>query len=151
MRDTPLIVAGLVIFLVIVTFPLWYNVAARTDPGAPSLARPSAADVALARRGQPAPGATTAPACVGPRGYMRTSHMRLLVAWRDEVVRQGQRTFVAYDGHRYEKNLTGTCLACHQNKAQFCDRCHDYAGVSPTCSDCHVLRSAGRQPVVRSP
>ena len=29
-------------------------------------------------------------------------------------------------------SLTGTCLRCHANKAEFCDRCHAYAGVSPT-------------------
>jgi hypothetical protein len=119
MRDRAVIAAGLVMFLALATFPLWYNVAARTQAAAPVLNRPAAR------------------ACVAPRDFMRTSHMQLLVSWREDVVRRGDRLFVAFDGHRYEKKLTGTCLGCHENKAKFCDRCHDYAGVSPTCGDCH--------------
>jgi hypothetical protein len=32
-----------------------------------------------------------------------------------------------------------TCLGCHKNKSEFCDRCHSYSGVDPYCMDCHVL------------
>ncbi len=138
MRDRSFIVAGLVLFLGLVTFPVWYNVAARTDPGAPALARPSAAGVRLLRRGESARLLASEPSCVAPREYMRASHMRLLTEWREDVVRRANRSYVAYDGHRYEKSFTGTCLTCHGDKAQFCDRCHTYAGVSPTCMDCHV-------------
>ena len=28
--------------------------------------------------------------------------------------------------------------ACHANKAEFCDRCHNYAAVKPYCWDCHI-------------
>jgi hypothetical protein len=142
MRDRPLIVAGLVLFLGLVTFPVWYNVAARTDPGAPALARPSATGVGLLRRGEPARVSASALSCVAPREYMRASHMTLLAQWCEDVDRRGDRSYVAYDGHRYEKSFTGTCLTCHDNKAQFCDRCHNYAGVSPTCTDCHVTPMA---------
>jgi hypothetical protein len=43
-------------------------------------------------------------------------------------------------------SLTGTCLTgCHTNKAEFCDRCHNYAAVSVYCWDCHVdPKLAGR-------
>ena len=136
MNDRPIIVAGVVAFLVAVTFPVWYNVAARTNPVAPSLARPSAAAVSRVRGERAA--ANVPPACVAPRDLMRTSHMRLLVAWREDVVRRNDRAFVAYDGRHYEKNLAGTCWGCHDDKKQFCDRCHDYAGVGPTCGDCHL-------------
>lgn len=27
---------------------------------------------------------------------------------------------------------TEQCLACHTNRADFCDRCHSYSGVNPT-------------------
>ena len=149
MRDRAVIAAGLVIFVALATFPVWYNVAARASAAAPVLARPS--DAAIARvRGAVGSGSgrisqdppeggshETIEACVAPRDFMRASHMQLLVSWREDVVRRGDRRFVAFDGHRYEKNLTGTCLGCHENKAKFCDRCHDYAGVSPTCGDCH--------------
>lgn len=122
--DRSLIVAGLAVFLVVVTFPAWYNAAAGRAPLAPALERPTA--------GQ---------ACVAPREYMRTSHMTLLAAWQRDVVRRGDRTYVAYDGHHYEKSLTATCLRCHASKANFCDRCHSYAGVAPACTDCHVASS----------
>jgi hypothetical protein len=35
-------------------------------------------------------------------------------------------------------SLSNTCLDCHSNKAEFCDRCHNYASVSPYCWDCHI-------------
>ena len=60
------------------------------------------------------------------------------MTWRDEVVRVNQRTFEAPDGREWEKSLTRTCLACHAEKAEFCDKCHDYLGVQPYCWDCHV-------------
>ena len=69
---------------------------------------------------------------------MRNSHMQLLVDWREQVVRDNQRQFTSYTGKVYEKSLTRTCLQCHTNKAEFCDRCHRYAAVSgPYCWDCH--------------
>ena len=46
------------------------------------------------------------------------------------------------------RSLSATCLGeCHGAKADFCDRCHNYAAVSPPCWNCHldskpVLRSA---------
>ena len=68
---------------------------------------------------------------------MRADHMQLLVAWRDESVRQAQTTYVASDGKKYDISLTGTCLKCH-SKEKFCDRCHSYAGVQPNCWSCHT-------------
>ena len=43
----------------------------------------------------------------------------------------------------YDISLAGTCMKCHSNKAEFCDRCHDYAGVSPDCWSCHVAPQEG--------
>ncbi len=136
MRDRPIIVAGLLVFLGAVTLPVWYNVAAGTRPSAPLLAQPSPA--AAARVAGTQASATVRPACVLPRDQMRASHMQLLAAWREDVVRRGDRAYVASGGVRYTKSLTGTCLGCHEKKADFCDRCHGYAGVSPACWDCHV-------------
>jgi hypothetical protein len=48
------------------------------------------------------------------------------------------RTFTAFDGKSYTMALTQTCLKCHASKADFCDRCHNYAGVAPYCWDCHI-------------
>ena len=33
-------------------------------------------------------------------------------------------------------SLSNTCLDCHSNKADFCDKCHNYASVRPYCWDC---------------
>ena len=75
--------------------------------------------------------------CVAPISYMRASHMQLLLQWRRDVVRRGDRKYVAFDGKVYDMSLTKTCLGCH-NKEQFCGRCHTYAGVSgPYCWNCH--------------
>ncbi len=121
MRDKGLIFGGLCVFLVAVTFPVWYNVAAGTTNKGPEPKLPAAEKE-----------------CVASVDTMRTSHMDMLIAWRDQVVRQNQRTVTAFNGKTYDMRLTGTCLKCHDNKAEFCDRCHNYAGVQPYCWECHV-------------
>ncbi len=121
MRDRGIIVAGLSLLLVLITFPIWYNLAAGTTSKGPDPKLP-----------------VQEKTCVAPVDYMRTSHMDLLMTWRDQVVRQHVRTFTADDGKNYTMSLTQTCMKCHANKADFCDRCHGYAGVAPTCWDCHV-------------
>jgi hypothetical protein len=68
---------------------------------------------------------------------MRKYHMKLLQQWCDAVVRDGDRIYVAQDGRRYEMSLSRTCLGCHSTKKGFCDRCHDYARVTPNCWNCH--------------
>lgn len=123
MRDRGVIYAGLIVFLGLVTYPFTYNLATRKTSKAPELALP-----AQAKR------------CVAPREYMRDSHMKLLLSWRDGVVRNNIREFAAFDGKIYTVSLSGTCLSqCHTNKVEFCDRCHSYTGVEgPNCMDCHV-------------
>jgi hypothetical protein len=121
MRDREFIIGGLLLFLGLVTFPVWYNLASGATPKGPEPERP-----ALEKT------------CVAPVDYMRAAHMDLLVTWRDEVVREGRRDFVAFDGARHRMNLTQTCMKCHSSKSDFCDRCHTYAGAAPACWDCHV-------------
>jgi hypothetical protein len=123
MRDRGLIVAGLLLFLGVVLSPVWYNLAAGKTAKGPALKLPAEAKE-----------------CVAPVEYMKTSHMKLLNDWRDQVVRRNIRTYRAYNGKTYAISLTGTCLQqCHTDKAQFCDRCHAYNGVrNPYCWDCHV-------------
>lgn len=121
MRDRLLTLIGLALFVALVTVPFWPRLTGyRRSATAPDLLLP-----------------VNAAQCVAPAGYMRASHMRLLLSWREDVVRHGQRRYVAFNGKVYEKSLTGTCLGCH-NKTEFCDRCHIYAGVSaPSCWNCH--------------
>jgi hypothetical protein len=121
MRDRGLILAGLCGFLVLITFPFWHNLLAETTSRAPELKLPAKEKD-----------------CVAPVNYMRASHMKLLIDWRNSVVRENQWKYVAFDGKVYDMKLAGTCLKCHE-KRDFCDRCHTYAGVgTPDCFECHV-------------
>jgi len=128
MRDRAAILSVLAVVLAALTWPAWRAMAS-PPPAPPDLVRPA-----------------NATRCVAPTAYMRASHMVLLRDWRETVVRTGVRTFTTSDGKTVPISLTGTCLrACHTDKSKFCDRCHDYAGVKPTCWDCHV----SEQPVPR--
>ncbi|MBP7342851.1 MAG: sulfate reduction electron transfer complex DsrMKJOP subunit DsrJ [Smithellaceae bacterium] len=120
-----LIFLGLAIFVIGVTFPFWYGKGKSTPPVL-SLETPEIAG--LARK-----------ECVEDKAFMRSDHMKMLKAWRDEAVREGKRVYTAKDGRTFEKSLTGSCLQCHSNKEQFCDRCHTYVGAAPSCFDCHIV------------
>lgn len=121
MRDRPWIVAGLLLFVAAFATPFWHASAHRQAALAgPNLTLPS-----------------NQKQCVAPIPYMRASHMRLLLDWRESAVRQGNRDYVSFDHKHYQKSLTKTCWQCH-NRAEFCDRCHAYSGVStPYCWNCH--------------
>lgn len=121
MYDAGKIIIGLVIFIALVSFPIWYD-AARGDI-------PISADPKII---------TTEKECVAPTEYMRANHMDLLNQWRDAVVREGVRIFTAESGRKFEMSLSHTCMDCHSNKSEFCDECHTYAGVDTYCWDCHV-------------
>ncbi len=69
---------------------------------------------------------------------MKVEHQQLLDVWRDTVTRDGRRIYVNEQGKQFNMSLSNTCLDCHSNKAEFCDRCHNYASVSPYCWDCHI-------------
>jgi len=120
------ILTGIVIFLIAVTFPIWYGKAKSVPP--PDLKLDTPAIQALKEK-----------LCVEQAPTMRANHMRLLISWRESVVRDGNRTYRASDGKVYTISLAGTCLECHSNKAEFCDRCHDYAGAKPNCWNCHIM------------
>ncbi len=122
MHDRGKILAGLAVFVILATAPLWLN-GLSGSPETPPLARP-------------ANGATE---CVEDTAFMRTRHMDLLDDWRTRVVRQGQRQYTSTTtGRTYTMSLTKTCLDCHGERASFCDRCHDTVGITPKCYDCHL-------------
>jgi len=120
MHDTGKVIIGLVIFLVLIAAPVWYNMNAGQASNIPNLERPTG-DVT----------------CVRDSSFMSVHHMDLLNEWRDQVVRGGDRFETDAKGHRHEKSLTNTCLGCHRSKEKFCDRCHNYLSVEPYCWDCH--------------
>ena len=121
-----MITLGLVIFIIVVTFPFWYGKGKTSPPPQLSLDTPAIAQLKEKR-------------CVEDTSFMRESHMKLLGAWRDGAVREGKRLHTARDGRVFEVSLSGTCLKCHSNKEQFCDRCHNYVGTKPMCFSCHII------------
>ena len=82
-------------------------------------------------------GALAEQKCIENTEFMKSSHMQMLDQWRLDVVRYGDTTYTATDGQTYDKSLDDTCLNCHSNKEEFCDKCHTYEGVEPYCWDCH--------------
>ncbi len=84
------------------------------------------------------PKAKEAKECIEPASLMRTQHMKILDAWRSEVVRGNDRLYRSSTGKTYDKSLQNTCMSCHSNKSQFCDQCHNYVGAKPFCWDCHL-------------
>lgn len=122
MHDAGKVIIGLIIFLLLVSSPIWYNLAKGEAGTAPQLEKASFGNE-----------------CVRDSSYMVAHHMDLLNEWRDIVVRQGDRFETGSNGQVYERSLTNTCLSCHASKERFCDRCHTYMGVQPYCWDCHVV------------
>ena len=125
MGDKIKIFAGLMVFLALAAFPIWYALGIAEEASAPAF--PS--DLELPQNSSQ---------CVKDKEYMIANHMDLLNQWRDEVVRQGDNTPVEIDGKQCEKSLTKGCMHCHTSRENFCAKCHNYADVQPTCWDCHL-------------
>lgn len=125
MSDKTRIAVGLGAFLVLAAFPAW--------PG-----------IGAANTAQPDLEAPVDPSgCVEEASTMVARHQGLLNGWRTAVVRDGERFYTSDAGREWEMSLTGTCLSCHTSHEAFCQRCHDYADVSPTCWSCHVAPEGG--------
>lgn len=123
MHDGWKIVAGLAVFVLLATSPLVYNAVSADQASAPELVDPP----------------NGARQCVEDAAWMRSSHMDLLNDWRDAVVRDGRRDYTSgLTGAVHDMSLSRTCVGCHSNKDEFCDRCHTYMAVAPYCWDCHV-------------
>ncbi len=120
------IVAGIVIFIVLATFFFWYGTGKSSSLPQPSLDTPAIAQMKEKR-------------CVEDKAFMSINHMKLLHNWRDSAVREGNRNYTAKNGNVYKMSLSGTCLECHSNKEQFCDRCHTYVAAKPACFSCHSI------------
>jgi hypothetical protein len=120
--DKGLVIVGLCIFVVVITFPFWFNLGNAAP--APEL---KISDKAKAAK-----------VCVVPKEQMKYEHMQILNEWRDTVVRDAKRIYVSSSGKEFNMSLTNTCLDCHAEKAEFCDKCHNYASVSPYCWECHI-------------
>ena len=122
------ILPALAAFLVVATLPVWRGAAAR---GSSFQSPPNP-------QGQ---------RCIEPKDVMRAGHMRMLVRWRDEVVREDRRLYVASDGRQWQKSLVKTCLSCHgpvdangksTTAATACNECHEYVKARLDCWNCHL-------------
>ena len=126
MYDKGKIIAGLFIFIGLVTFPFLYNIGKVNAK--PELKIDTPVIEQLKEK-----------ECVESEEFMKANHMQLLNKWRDMAVRDGERVYVNRKGEKYEISLQNTCLKCHSNKKEFCDKCHNYMSVKTHCWDCHLV------------
>ncbi len=97
MYDSGKVISGLIIFVLIITFPIWYN-------------HGVAADVPKAEMPK------DKKKCVLPLKEMRPNHMQMLNQWRDDVLRNGDRAFFRWK----EKCIRRACRtpACSVTSAR---------------------------------
>lgn len=123
MYDAGKIIIGLIIFLGVVTYPIWGSIGQELN-------KPESVIVVDGH-------------CVESAEYMRANHMQLLDDWRHSMVRDNERIYVSRKyGVKFDKSLSSagktSCISCHSNKKEFCDSCHDYASIKPYCWECHI-------------
>jgi hypothetical protein len=127
------IFTGLAVFLILILLPLVPNLGKTIPPPQRQLDTPVIKKLAEKDR-----------KCIMPTDWMRANHMQMLIDWRDNVVRTNEkgapngRYMETPDGRKFLASLTNTCMDCHSNKAEFCDRCHNYVAVAPNCWGCHL-------------
>ena len=133
MNDKKWIIIGLVIFVGLFTFPIWSNLG--NNAPVPEIELSSKAKAAKE--------------CILPAEEMRAGHMKILDEWREQVVRHSKREYTAQNGKKYNMSLSNTCLDCHTNRDQFCNKCHNYVSVTPYCWDCHVDPNKGLKEMIK--
>jgi hypothetical protein len=123
MYDGKKIILGLIIFLGLITYPVWHNTVSGKMSYIPKPELPT--DKAKKE-------------CVEPKTFIRVNHKDLLEDWKASVVRDGMRTYQASNQKKYTMSLNRTCMNCHTDRTKFCDQCHNYMGVTNKCWDCHI-------------
>lgn len=119
------IIAGIIIFVILAAFPIFYNMGKSAAMPEPKLDTPVIEGLKDKK-------------CVESKEYMRANHMQMLDEWRDSVLRNGNLIYESKSGDKYVMSLQNTCMHCHSNKKEFCDSCHTYANVKPYCWSCHL-------------
>ncbi|MCI5151411.1 MAG: cytochrome C [Candidatus Electrothrix sp. MAN1_4] len=128
MYDKEKTITLLVVFVLLITFPIWYN---HGDLGAvptrdPKLPEDRAQAKEMVKYAT-LPNDLKHP----PAEEMRSIHMMML-----KTIHANADAKLAELGGK--KMPTMTCFACHSKKEQFCDSCHAYAAVkTPDCWSCH--------------
>jgi hypothetical protein len=123
LQSTKWVIGSLVVFGIVLLSPFWVN--AVTGHLTQEVKAPH-------------PKAARGTECVLPENEMRQVHMTMFMHTRDDTVRRGI--------HVEQKSLKH-CQTCHPTRADFCDQCHDFAGVKPECWNCHFYpEHAGDSP-----
>ncbi len=129
MYDSGKVLLGIIIFLVMVTFPLYYNIGRADIKPEPNLNTPAIQKMVRKQ-------------CIEKTAFMRANHMKLLQGWMNGFLKDGTMEYKAQNGKTYETSFD-TCMECHASRKSFCDTCHSYAGVQPYCWKCHSLDDEG--------
>ncbi|MEN2986346.1 MAG: sulfate reduction electron transfer complex DsrMKJOP subunit DsrJ [Thermodesulfovibrionaceae bacterium] len=127
MYDGWKIIIGLLVFVGFVTLPFTLSIGKDYIKVDPKIDTPEIQKLPSAER-----------KCVESKEFMRKEHMKLLIDWRDAVVREGKTLYINSEGKSFNMSLQNTCMQCHSNKSKFCDECHNYLAVKPYCWDCHL-------------
>lgn len=125
MYNSGKVIIGIIIFLLFVAFPFYYNIGRVIATPDPSLNTPVINELVEKK-------------CVESREFMRVEHMTMLNDWKDSAIRDGRRAYINTEGKLFEKSLQNTCMRCHSNKERFCNECHIYVAVTPNCWTCHI-------------
>ncbi len=121
MYDSGKIIPGLAVFVLLITFPIWYN-SLIGDVGAAPVKDPNLSKDMLEYVNLP--NGLKHP----PAEEMRAKHMEVLKKIHANAVTK-----------MTEQQPSMTCFQCHGTKEQFCDSCHAYASVkTPDCWTCHT-------------
>jgi len=140
MRNPAKIIIGIIIFLALLSIPIWVTQASgnATDTPESKLVFPTKADMETVTGDPDYQGG-----CIESTEYMRLHHMDLLYKWRAWVVRTdsdndpGTVYWTDANGVEHLFSLDGSCLGCHTNREEFCNVCHDYTATQPGCWECH--------------
>lgn len=121
MYNAKAVIVGIIIFVVLFTSPFWVSLLGKNY---------TSTGVVLPKDEKE---------CIENVVFMRDQHMRLLNEWRDEALRNENRIYVASNGKKWAISLQNTCLKCHSNYQEFCEKCHVANSVYPYCWTCHII------------
>ncbi len=121
------IIVGIIVFVLLATFPFYSNIGKVSAKPEIKLDTPFIQQLPESER-----------KCVESKEYMKAEHMALLNEWRDSAIRNSKREYINSEGKMFSISLQNTCMKCHSNKKEFCDKCHNYAAVKPYCWTCHI-------------
>ncbi len=102
MNDKVKVIIGLLIFVGLLTFPIWSSFGSKAS--APEIELSATAEAA----GQ----------CVLEKEDMIRNHMQVLDVWRSSVVRDGKRIYKNEKGKTFDMSLStgkGSCIGCHES------------------------------------